>query len=142
IRSSARVVVGLSDVQLTLWASLSLASLPLASDGLSLGMMWFDTVLILAYTFLRWGRFPRLRQHASAYIQVNLILSTAFMILFYDYELTHGFNLILAGVLYFAMIFVTKHAEYHFVFSAMLVYGAYQIIEFSMLYEIKALPYA
>lgn len=142
IRLSSRLFVWFSYVTLTVWASFSLASLPLSIDGFYLGMMLFNTVLIIGYTFLRWGRFPLFRQEASAYIQVNLILSTAFMILFYDYELTHGFNLILAGVLYFAMIFVTKHAEYHFVFSAMLVYGAYQIIEFSMLYEIKALPYA
>ncbi|HEX6593257.1 MAG TPA: hypothetical protein VF095_01565, partial [Bacillota bacterium] len=142
IRLSSRLFVWFSYVTLTVWASFLFASFKLPIDGFYLGMMLFNTAIIIGYKFIRWERFPLFRKEVLAYIQLNLILSTACMILFYNHELMHGFNLILAAVLYFAMIFVTKQTEYHFVFSVMLVYGAYQVIEFSMLYEMKALPYA
>src|SRR5699024_6999933 len=40
------------------------------------------------------------------------------------------------------MIYTTNQKEYHFVFSAMLVYGAYQMIEFSVLHHIGEVAYA
>ncbi len=40
------------------------------------------------------------------------------------------------------MIYVTEHKEYSFIFSAMLVYGAYQLIEFSAVQQAGAIVYA
>src|SRR5699024_1535574 len=78
----------------------------------------------------------------ALYIQGNLILSTLLMLVFYQSEVFHGFNLILTAVIYLAMIYTTNHKEYHFVFSAMLAYGAYQVIEFSVLHHIGEVAYA
>lgn len=143
VRLGSRLFVWFSYVTISVSASFLIAALYLPADGFYLGAMLFNAVLILAYTYF--GKKQQLKQFAKefpAYIQTNLILSTLLMLLFYQQELSHGFNVLLTAVLYFAMIFVTNHKNYHFVFSAMLVYGAYQLIEFSALNDFGPIFYA
>ena len=142
-RLASRLFIWFSYVTISISAGFLIAALHLPADGFYLGIMIFNAVLILAYTYF--GKRHQLKQFTKefpAYIQANLIMSTLLMLLFYQQEVSHGFNMLLTAVLYFAMIFVTNHKNYHFVFSAMLVYGAYQLIEFSVLNDFGPVFYA
>ncbi|WP_164219750.1 hypothetical protein [Virgibacillus sp. YIM 98842] len=139
----ARLFVWFSNVTLSLLAGFLIAWFNLPVDGFYLGIMLFNSLLIAGYYFLRksnkWKLFTN---EFVLYMQGNLILSTMLMLVFYNSDVFHGFNLILTAVIYFAMIYATNHREYHFVFSAMLVYGAFQVIEFSALHNIGPVAYA
>jgi hypothetical protein len=143
IRLASRLFVWFTYITISTFASFVIAALYLPVDGFYLGIMLFNVVLIIAYRYLRaiqW--FQPFTREFVVYIQANLILSTLFMLVFYNHELMHSVNLLLTAALYFAMMFVSRQKEYHFVFSIMLVYGAYQLIEFSALHEIGAIVYA
>ncbi|SDQ08690.1 hypothetical protein [Virgibacillus salinus] len=143
IKLASRLFVWFSFVTFTVFAGFLIASLGMSVDGFYLGIIAFNAVLIAAYHYAdKQGRFQLFTQEFVLYIQANLILSTLLMLVFYESELIYSFNLMLTAVIYFSMIFVTNHKEYHFVFSALLVYGAYQLIEFSTLNEVGAIVYA
>ncbi|GAB3048299.1 hypothetical protein [Virgibacillus ainsalahensis] len=140
---ASRLFVWFSYVMLSVFAGFLIASLYLPADGFYLGIMVFNAALILAWQILKkQDRYQLFTKEFVHYLQGNLILSTLLMLVFYNHELFYSMNLMLTAALYFAMIFVTNHRAYHFVFSAMLVYGAYQLIEFSVLHEIDAIAYA
>lgn len=139
----ARLFIWISYVMVTLFAGFVLAWLNLPIDGFYLGIMVFNGLLIIGYRLLRKkDGLMLITKDLPLYIQANLILSTLLMILFYSHDTAYGFNLILTAIIYFAMIYVTNQKYYHFVFSAMLVYGTYQIIEFSMLSHIEPIALA
>lgn len=143
VRLNSRLFVWFSYITFTVFAGFLIAPLYLPVDGFYLGIMAFNALLIVGYHYLgKKQRFQLFMNEFTLYIQVNLILSTLLMLVFYDNELIYSFNLILTAVIYFAMIFVTNHKEYHIVFSAMLVYGAYQLIESSVLHETGFIVYA
>src|SRR5690625_7370126 len=54
----------------------------------------------------------------------------------------NSFNLVITARLYLAMVYVTNYRNYHYIFALLLVYGAYQMIEFSVLQEVDAILYA
>ncbi|WP_106495729.1 hypothetical protein [Lentibacillus sp. Marseille-P4043] len=140
---SSRLFVWFSYVTVTSFAGFLLAALYLPVDGFYLGIMLFNGLLMLVYRWLKDKQQIQLfMKEFVLYLQFNLVFSTLLMLVFYDQELMYSFNLILTAILYFAMISITKHKEYHFVFSVMLVYGAYQLIEFSALQEVGAIVYA
>lgn len=129
VRLASRLFVWFSYITFTVFAGFIIASLDMSVDGFYLGIMAFNVALIAGYHYLRkHNRFQLFTQEFVSFIQANLILSTMLMLVFYNNELIYSLNLILTAILYFSMIFVTNHKEYHFVFSAMLVYGAYQLI--------------
>src|SRR5690625_1454790 len=140
---SSRLFIWFSYVMLSVLGGFLLAALCLPIGGFYLGMMLFNSALIIGYQYFRADqRFKRFMTEFTIYIQGNLILSTLFMLVFYNHELIHGFNLLITALIYFSMIYITNHKEYHFVFSVMLIYGAYQVIEFSALYHISGIAYA
>ncbi|QKY70136.1 SCO7613 C-terminal domain-containing membrane protein [Lentibacillus sp. CBA3610] len=140
---SSRLFVWFSYITVTVLAGLLLAALYLPVDGFYLGIMLFNGLLLLGYArFKNKQRITLFMKEFVLYIQCSLILSTLLMLSFYDHEMMYGFSVLLTAVIYFAMIYVTEHKEYSFVFSAMLVYGAYQLIEFSVLQEAGAIGYA
>ncbi len=140
---SSRLFIWFSYITLSLVAGFGIAALYLPVDGFYLGIMVFNAALIIMYRYAsKIERFSWLTKDFIMYIQANLILSTLMMLVFYNQELFYSFNLILTAVLYLSMIYVTKQKQYHFVFSAMLVYGAYQLIEHSFLNEIGSIFYA
>lgn len=72
-------------------AGFLIAALHLPADSFYLGIMIFNAVLILAYTYF--GKRHQLKQFTKefpAYIQANLIMSTLLMLLFYQQEVSHG----------------------------------------------------
>lgn len=143
VQLKSRLFVWFSYITVSILASFIIAALYLPVDGFYLGIMLFNGCLVLGYQYFRKdSRYYLFIKEFIGFIQANLILSTLLMLVFYNNELVHSFTLILTAALYFAMIFVTKQKEYHFIFSVMLIYGSYQLIEFSILNEISGIAYA
>src|SRR5699024_3419225 len=140
---SSRLFVWFSYITVTILAGFLLAALYLPIDGFYLGIMLFNAFLLFIYIRLKDNqRIALFMREFVLYIQCSLVLSTLLLLIFYDHEVLYGFNVLLTAVLYFAMIYVTQHKEYSFIFSAMLVYGAYQLIEFSFVDDSSAVVYA
>lgn len=143
IKRDSRLFVWLTYISVTLLAGFILAFAKMPVDRFYFGLMLYNVLLVAFYQWQKSNSRLRLFMYEfTAYIQANLILSTLLLVVFYQNDLAHGFNLLLTALIYFSMIFVTNHKNYHFVFSTMLVYGAYQIINFSALHQIDAVAYA
>ncbi|WP_372442889.1 SCO7613 C-terminal domain-containing membrane protein [Pseudogracilibacillus auburnensis] len=143
IKLQARLFVWFTYVIMTFLVGFLLAWFDLPIDGFYLSMMMYNSALILIYKFMNnRSRFTFFTKELLLFLQANVILSTLLLPVFYSNEFVHGFNLILTAFIYLAMIYVTKNKHYHFVFTVMLVYGAYQMIEFSSMSEVGPIAYA
>lgn len=139
----SRLYVWFSYITLTLCVGFTLASFDIQIDLFYLGIMLFNVLLIVAYRLLRHKATLHLFiNEFTLYIQANLVLSSLLLVIFYNDEVMNGFNLIITAMIYLSMIYITKHQAYHYVFAIMLVYGAYQVIEFSQLQQIGPIGYA
>ncbi|CAH2714279.1 hypothetical protein BACCIP111895_01440 [Neobacillus rhizosphaerae] len=140
---SSRLFVWFTYVSISAGMAFLLAGLFLKVDFFYLGTMVFNALLIFVYHQLKHRESLQLfTKEFVPYIQVNLVLSTLFMLFLYDHEVLYSFNLILTALIYLSMMYVSGRKEYHFIFSAMLVYGAYQLIEHSFLDNFGAIVYA
>ncbi|MFD2130397.1 SCO7613 C-terminal domain-containing membrane protein [Pseudogracilibacillus auburnensis] len=143
IKLQARLFVWFTYVIMTFLVGFLLAWFDLPIDGFYLSMMMYNSALILIYKPMNdRSRFNFFTKELLLFLQANVILSTLLLLVFYSNEFVHGFNLILTAFIYLAMIYVTKNKHYHFVFTVMLVYGAYQMIEFSSMSEVGPIAYA
>lgn len=130
-------------ISLTCTASFLFGWLNFPIDGFYLGMVLFNTGLIFFYRYTRTKYKESLFiKNFVKYVQANLVLTSGFVILFYDNAIMNGFNVIITAALYLMMISVTNYRQYHYVFTLLFVYGAYQVIEFSSLREADAIFYA
>lgn len=139
----SRLFVWFSFVCFSIGAAFLLAALHLKIDLFYLGMVLYNAVLILV--FKRVKKISGLQLFTKEFIpfiQVNLILSTLFMLYLFDSEVLYSFNLLLTAVIYLSMMYVTGRKEYHFIFTVMLVYGAYQLVENSFLENVGGIVYA
>lgn len=140
---SSRLFVWFTFITTTIAAAYLLRAIGLETDGFYLGLILFNTLLIAAYQQLKKkAQLLLFTKELALYSQANLVLSTLLMLFFYENHVFNGFNLILTAVVYLSMIFVNGHKEYHFVFSAMFIYGAYQILENWRFTEVSAIGYA
>lgn len=71
------------------------------------------------------------------FIQVNLILSTLFILILFENQLYQSFNIILTAVLYLSMRMVNQRKEYELFFIGFITYGLYQMIQNSLLIEYR-----
>ncbi|WP_284035937.1 hypothetical protein [Neobacillus sp. 114] len=139
----SRLFVWFSYVSVSAGAAFLLAGLKLNVDFFYFGMMLFNVVLIFIYHQLKGKETYKLFTiEFVPYIQVNLVLCTLFMLFLYDNEVLYSFNLLLTAVVYLSMMYVSGRKEYHFIFSVMIVYGAYQLIENSFLDYFGEIVYA
>ncbi|ALC90401.1 hypothetical protein AM500_11840 [Bacillus sp. FJAT-18017] len=142
-KRSSRLFVWFSFVAFSFAAGFLLAALKLGIDYFYLGIMLYNALFIFVYFTYRNRELLKIfANEFPVYIQANLILSTLLMLFFYDNELFYSFNLILTALVYLSMMFVSGKKEYHFIFSAMIVYGAYQLIEHSVFEAVDAIFYA
>jgi hypothetical protein len=140
---TSRLFIWFTYVSLSAGVAFLLAGIHLKIDFFYLGMMVFNVLLIFTYQKLkRVESFKLFTREFIPYVQVNLVLSTLFMLFLYDNEVLYSFNLLLTAVIYLSMIYVTGRKEYHFVFTLLLVYGAYQLIEHSFLDYFGEVVYA
>lgn len=127
---SSRLFVWFAFIASTAASAYLLKAIGLDADGFYLGLMIYNSLLIAGYHYLKKKEiFTLFTKELAFYSQANLILSTLLMVIFFENQLFYGFNLIMTAAIYLSMIFVNGRKEYHFVFSAMLVFGAYQILE-------------
>ena len=139
----SRLFIWFAYVCLTFLAGFFIGWLDLPIDGFYLGMVLFNTMLIMIYRYgSKQGKWSFFLQDFMKYLQANLILTSALLILFYENAMMNGFNLVITAGLYLAMVYVTNYRNYHYIFTLLLVYGAYQMIEFSVLQEVDAILYA
>lgn len=133
---------------LTLISSSSAVAFLLASTQMSVDLFYLGTILYnmaLLFMYVKFKPREKFQQFISEmpiFTQLNIILSTVFTIFFFDNMVMYSFNLILTSVVYMSMIYVHKQKEYHFVFTAMLVYGIYQLIEHTPLHSLNAVLFA
>lgn len=140
---SSRLFVWFSCIAATASAAYFLRAVGLEADGFYLGLMIFNSLLVFSYHFLRKkNSFTLFTKELAFYIQANLILSTLLMLVFFENQIYYGFNLILTSAIYLSMIFVSGRKEYHFVFTAMLVYGAYEVLDNWRFQEASVIGYA
>ncbi|WP_406945873.1 hypothetical protein ACJA3J_07225 [Halobacillus sp. SY10] len=139
----SRLYVWIALLFLSLSVGFMLGALPLSLDAFYLGLMLYNAGLLVAYI-----RFEN-RTHLQLFIkevplfaQLNLVISTLLMLFFFENEVFYSFNLLLTASVYMAMVFVYKTKEYQFVFSVMLVYAVYQLVENTPLYAVDSLVYA
>ena len=130
----SRLFVWFTYVSISLGTAFLLANFHLKIDLFYLGMMVFNAIFIIVYhQFKHKESFKLFTIEFIPYVQVNLVLCTLMMLFLYDNQVLYSFNLLLTAIIYLSMMYVSGRKEYHFIFSIMIVYGAYQLIEHSFL---------
>ncbi|NDI34284.1 SCO7613 C-terminal domain-containing membrane protein [Chengkuizengella sediminis] len=136
----SRMFVWISFVTSSICVGFLLAALHLSNDAFYFGIMVYNAILLVGY-----HKFNKLQKHQlfikelPNYAQLNLVLSTFLMLMIFENALFYSFNVILTAILYMSMFFVYQTKHYHFVFSALLVYGLYQFIENSFLQQFNVI---
>ena len=139
----SRLFVWFAFVSITIGAAFLLAAMHLKVDFFYLGMVLFDVVFILAFQRVKnIASLELFRNEFIPYIQVNLILTTLFMLILFNNDVLYSFNVLLTAAIYLSMIYVTGRKEYHFIFTAMLAFGVYQLVENSFLQNAGSMVYA
>lgn len=142
-RLSARLFVWFSYVTFTVAIGFLLAAIHLKEDSFFLGMMLVQGILIFLYHRTKGQeKFKLFTKEFVFFAQLNLILTSVLMLVMYHSQAYLGFNLMLTAIIFLAMVYVTGRKEFHFVFSAMLVFGVYQFVEFSVLTSVSPLLFA
>jgi hypothetical protein len=140
---ASRLFVWFSLITMTTGAGFFLRAIGFETDGFYLGIMLYNSLLVFGFRWLKkQGTLPLFSKELAAFAQVNLVLSTLLLLLFFEKQLFYGFNLMLTAAIYLAMIYVSRKKEYHFVFSLMLVYGGFQILENWAFKSVNPLGYA
>jgi hypothetical protein len=139
----SRLFVWFSFVSFMIGIAFLLAAFNLSADVFYLGIMTVNAIVIAIYHWMKKQQHLVLFTNELVFFsQLNLVLSTLFMLFLYDNHILYSFNLLLTAVIYLSMMFVTGKKEFHFVFSGMIVYGAYQLIENSFLEIVGPIFYA
>lgn len=138
-----RLFIWLSLLTLTSFVAFSLAALYLPVDWFYLGIMIYNaSILAIYYLLKKESRVRVFIQEVPLFSQLNLIISTLFLLLFFQSEVFYSFNLLLTASLYIAMVFVYNNKHYHFVFTLLLVYGLYQLFEHSFIQNLSPVGFA
>lgn len=142
-RLSSRLFVWFAYLAMLIGMGFLIASFRVEEDSFFLGMTLFQALLLLIYHRTKANENLKLFTREFVYFaQLNLILTTLLMLVLYHSNAYLGFNLILTAIIFLSMVYVTGKKEYHFVFSAMLVFGVYQFVQFSFLSELSTIIYA
>ncbi|MDQ0482650.1 hypothetical protein [Guptibacillus hwajinpoensis] len=143
LRQNSRLFVWFSFVTLSIGVAFFINLFNPTVDVFYLGIVLFNGLLLLAYAKTKNAQnLAIFTKELPLYAQGNLVLSTLLLLFFFESEVFYSFNVILTAVLYLSMIYIGKQKEYHFVFTALLVYGIYQLIEHSILGSLDVMLYA
>lgn len=139
----SRLYVWISLLFLTLTVGFSLGALPISVDAFYFGLMLYNAGLLFAYIrYQKKGSIQLFTEELPLFAQLNLVLATLLMLFFFQNEVFYSFNLLLTASIYMAMVFVYKTKEYQFVFSVMLIYAVYQLVEHTPLQSLDSVIYA
>ncbi|WP_273832081.1 SCO7613 C-terminal domain-containing membrane protein [Guptibacillus sedimenti] len=142
-RQHSRLFVWFSFVTLSIGVAFFIQVFQPTVDLFYLGIVIFNGLLLLFYTSAK--KFEHLvlfTKELPIYAQGNLILSTLLLLFFYESEVFYSFNVIVTAFLYLAMIYIGRQKDYHFVFTFLLIYGIYQLIEHSVFESADVMLYA
>jgi len=140
---NSRLFVWFSYISITVFVGYLLASLHLKQDGFYFGMIVYNALLVFCFHWLNKRESLILFTKELVYFaQINLILSTLLMLVFFNNSLLYSLNILLTAAVYLSMVYVSGRREYHFAFSLMTIYGAYQLIEHSLLEQLGPISYA
>ncbi|MYL30399.1 hypothetical protein GLW03_11250 [Halobacillus halophilus] len=134
----SRLYVWIALIFMSMTAAFTAGALPVGTDGFYLIVMMYNAALLGGYIrFSKQKRWQLFTRELPVYTQLHLVLSTLFMLFFFEEEVFHSFNLLLTAAMYMAMVFVYGTKEYQFVFSAMLAYAVYQLVEHTPLQQVE-----
>ncbi|WP_318502647.1 hypothetical protein [Bacillus sp. T3] len=135
-RLSSRLFVWFSYLATTVAVAYLIASFKLERDWFYFGFMLYNVLTVfLFHRFKTKDAYKLFTKELVVFAQIQLILSSLITMVFYENHLVNGINLFITAAVYLAMVYVSGRKEYHFVFSALIVYGAYQVIENSVLVD-------
>ncbi|MDF2040075.1 hypothetical protein P2R12_24325 [Cytobacillus oceanisediminis] len=130
----SRLFVWFAYIALTAWAGYTMAAFKLENDSFYLGLMIFNALLSAAHHRMKKQASLKLFSREMVFFaQINLVISTLLMLVFFNSHVFYSVNILLTAAVYLSMVYVTGRKEFHFVFSLLIVYGAFQLIENSML---------
>lgn len=142
-RHRNRLFVWLTFITLTSIVAFSLAAFRVPSDFFYLWMIMYNGGLLLAYHFIKMkAKYEIWTKELPLFSQVNLIISTLFMLVFFQNYLVYSVNIIVTAIMYFAIVFVYNKKEFHYVFTLLLIYGMYQLFEHSFLAPFQYVGFA
>lgn len=129
-------------ITMTFLAGYTLAFVRFTNDLFYLGMTFFSFLYVMGYHWLRKKKqFLLFIEQFKHFVQIQLIFTTVFMTLFFEDHVIHSASIIMAACLFLAIVFISGNKEYHFAFSLLIVYGAYQLIEHSFLSSVSPILY-
>lgn len=115
-----------------------LATLKLNIDLFYLGIILYNALILFGYyKYKTSDKLQWIIKEVPLFSQINLILSSIFVLFFFNHYLFYSFNLILISVLYISMMYINQSKNYHFVFTAFVTYGFYQLANHTSLFYIK-----
>lgn len=130
----SRFYVWFSYIALSFFISFFLAACHLSRDAFFLGMIVFHILLIIAYHRVKkHDQYKLFTRELVYYVQIQFIVSSLLMALLFESHVFAGINGMIAAGMYLALIYVSGRKEYHFVFTLFMLYGLFQVIEFSIL---------
>lgn len=142
-RYKNRLFAWLTLISCSLDAAFVIAAFKPPLDVFYLGIVLYNALLVLFYAQKRHPAYVQLfLRELHAFIPVNLVISTLFMLVFFRDPQFYGINLILTSLIYVLMVFSQWEKEYSIVFSGTLVYGLYQIVESTPLILVEPVIFA
>ena len=132
-RIASRLFVWFTYIVFFMGEGCVIASLGLEQDWFYFGMLLVNSITVLVfYQLKKRETLTIFTNEIIPFAQIQLVMTSLLMIVLFESPLINGVNLLISAALYLAMVYVSGRKEYHFIFSAMIVYGAYQLIEHSV----------
>jgi len=136
-------------------AAFIIAAFKPSLDVFYLGIVFCNWIVVIGYTAVaspeKLKMFPSIKlpeklkifiPEMQLFIPVNLVISSVFMLGFYEDPVMHGFNIILISLVYVFMVFTGWQKECSYPFIALLIYGIYLVIENTRLSAAAFIIYA
>lgn len=131
-----RLFLWFTYVDLTTTVYFLLASFKLSVDAFYFSITLYNLLLIGIYYSYKKKKIEKpFFMEFIVYIQVNLIFSTVLTLFFYENHYAYGINILLLSSLYILLTYYGSHREYAYVFSSLVIYGIYELVEFSPLFS-------
>jgi hypothetical protein len=80
--------------------------------------------------------------HLLEFTQINIIISTLFMLAFFSSLKFYGINIILMSLIYLSILYLEELRGYIFVFTPLLFYGLFQAVTHSIIKDFNTLVLA
>lgn len=130
IKYKHRLFLWFAFVNLSAMVAFLLGALKLKLDVFYLGIVIYNSILILGYSrFKEKTLVKKYLKDFNILIQTNIIVSTLFTIVFFQSNIFNGINILLLAMVYMGILFTEGRKEYSFIFSILLMYGFFQIVE-------------